>query len=989
MSVSPQDFIRALRAPADPPHPGGPEKVQIACDVWNSPALYVPNKGEAIAEFLLSRLLKDKDKLPGTNPLFDARYWSLLRDILVGSDVAKSRSAKAWLVPILQRTPLVPIANTVLTSWMYHTAAVLAQVLPAAECLSILWPLAVPKFSPEALLECFGTVIRLLDDYSSFFQALDPSARTRAEHVLTQIVDSYRYSATNASNKKKNGLPPAFLCSDVYEAGVETMFNVDVLRQAQDRDDYPYVEFLSSAITASPVAACHGLPRLFKAFIQVTRRHKAAIFGQSSHQAPGASADQARQASLKFFAMCDSLLSPVNEDEIRWETKTKLLRIMNSEGLYGANNESIDKVLSRIGEETIAGLANFILVDGFTLGLRRRLTAVRRGCTVLLVCRLIQWGAYRLLLYIPAEYLSRGIRSDLLRRALAADVLSDHGDAQTALFVREFLRRLFMFMGSAEHSLVGPYLTFLLRRGLQDTSSQAFIATSELVRMHLVVCIKSSLKGEHSLPNDAMGHFETFVSGQPSFVYQELAWNGVLHFVDTIVTEGKQEEYGSSVLSRLRPLHQSMSSLLLPLVKQASLKGLQVTAIAEQTLLLNLWHRSLVLQRWVSPGSTLPAFGKALTTKLLFQLQTADAPWSRLYLATLSIVAEECRSAPQQTEYLEVVMASYLAFYKECNEQVRHDLDELLSKFFKSLSSASFSAALDLVYDGLSQPGLKPEDVANLVHVLALLLQNAPEGSSKIMQASLTRCLQLFAAKQEFVQNGVVHTEALRFIARQFNDRPALVRQLDLSSVWSILGQSLEGSVEHGRSTNKPVFHEVISIVSALIRLRRDLVISTLPHLAFVLRRLHMSLRHVRPQLGAKQSKMVTDTLPRWVNTHDPLSSEEARALARLLTTMTTKTVVRGQQHTADGAKAESLARPFAKHAAYVLQAHIEALNDPLCVVPGDVRRELEPGLFALCDMMGEYSRDALMVSALDAGGKAVLKNIWREYEKQKYVGKG
>ncbi|EKM48091.1 uncharacterized protein PHACADRAFT_203262, partial [Phanerochaete carnosa HHB-10118-sp] len=138
------------------------------------------------------------------------------------------------------------------------------------------------------------------------------------------------------------------------------MFNVDVLRQAQDRDDSPYVEFLSSAITASPVAACHGLPRLFKAFIQVTRRHKAAIFGQSSHQAPGASADQARQASLKFFAMCDSLLSPVNEDEIRWETKTKLLRIMNSEGLYGVNNESIDKVLSRIGEETIAGLAHFI-----------------------------------------------------------------------------------------------------------------------------------------------------------------------------------------------------------------------------------------------------------------------------------------------------------------------------------------------------------------------------------------------------------------------------------------------------------------------------------------------------------------------------------------------------------------------------------------------------------------------------------------------------
>lgn len=192
----------------------------------------------------------------------------------------------------------------------------------------------------------------------------------------------------------------------------------------------------------------------------------------------------------------------------------------------------------------------------------------------------------------------------------------------------------------------------------------------------------------------------------------------------------------------------------------------------------------------------------------------------------------------------------------------------------------------------------------------------------------------------------------------------------------------------HGSSTDKAVFHEIISAMSALIRLRRDLIVSTLPHLAFALRRLLMSLRRLRPQLGAKQSKMVTDTLPRWVSASDPLSAEEAKALARLLTTMTTKTVVRGQNAT-DTGKAESLARPFSKHAAYVLQAYIEALNDPLSVVPADVRKELEPGLFALCDMMGEYNRDALMVASLDAGGKAVLKNIWREYEKQKYVGKG
>lgn len=212
---------------------------------------------------------------------------------------------------------------------------------------------------------------------------------------------------------------------------------------------------------------------------------------------------------------------------------------------------------------------------------------------------------------------------------------------------------------------------------------------------------------------------------------------------------------------------------------------------------------------------------------------------------------------------------------------------------------------------------------------------------------------------------------------------------MDLSSLWSILGSSLEGSQNHEPATDKAAFHEIISTVNALIRLRRDLVTSTLPHLAFILRRLLMSLRHLRPQLGAKQSKMVTDTLPVWINPNQPFTSEESKALARLLTTMTTKTVVRGQQSSTDAGKAESLARPFSKHAAYVLQAYIEVLNDPLCVIPVDMRRELEPGLFALCEMMGEYNRDALMVASLDAGGKTVLKSIWREYEKQKYVGKG
>lgn len=178
-------------------------------------------------------------------------------------------------------------------------------------------------------------------------------------------------------------------------------------------------------------------------------------------------------------------------------------------------------------------------------------------------------------------------------------------------------------------------------------------------------------------------------------------------------------------------------------------------------------------------------------------------------------------------------------------------------------------------------------------------------------------------------------------------------------------------------------------MINALVRLRRDLILPTLPLLGFSLHKLVLILRTLSPNLGATQSKLVADTLPQWVNATDPVSAEESKALARLLTTLTTKTIIR--THTLPNnemQKADSLARPFSKHAAHVLSAYLAALNDPLCVMSLAIRKELGPGLFALCETMGEQNRDALMVT-LNAGEKAVMKGLWRAYEKQRYVGKG
>jgi hypothetical protein len=116
------------------------------------------------------------------------------------------------------------------------------------------------------------------------------------------------------------------------------------------------------------------------------------------------------------------------------------------------------------------------------------------------------------------------------------------------------------------------------------------------------------------------------------------------------------------------------------------------------------------------------------------------------------------------------------------------------------------------------------------------------------------------------------------------------------------------------------------------------------------------------------------------------MTSIEGIALARLLSTLTTKSVIRSFT---DPRKVESLAKPFSKHAMFVLDAYVDATNDPLCVVPLEIRKAIQPGLFSLCDMLNEHSRDTLMASIPSADGKTTMKSLWREYEKQRYVGEG
>lgn len=229
----------------------------------------------------------------------------------------------------------------------------------------------------------------------------------------------------------------------------------------------------------------------------------------------------------------------------------------------------------------------------------------------------------------------------------------------------------------------------------------------------------------------------------------------------------------------------------------------------------------------------------------------------------------------------------------------------------------------------------------------------------------------------------VVLTSALTF------SKATALRLIELNSIWALVSKMLTSSANHADQTTFAVFTDIVTIITALIRLRRDLVVLSLSHLGLALRQLVMLLRTPRPHLGGKQAALVGSTYPCWINIQYPLGPEQGKVLARLLQALSVKTVPKGHSTSANLRRATSLAKPFSKHAAYVLQAYVDAMNDPLCILTAGVRKELEPGLFTLCDMLGEQNRDSFMLSALDSNGKAVMKSLWKEYEKQQYAGTG
>ncbi|VDB84507.1 unnamed protein product [Peniophora sp. CBMAI 1063] len=593
-------------------------------------------------------------------------------------------------------------------------------------------------------------------------------------------------------------------------------------------------------------------------------------------------------------------------------------------------------------------------------------------------------GAFYMLLYCPAEYISKSSRTDILRRAVTLDMVvtavkpDDEGVARTPKVVRILLRRVFDAVGSADHQYTQAYLEHLARSvgagGADDKTTLTIIEAHAraVFRMAQRDSIDAASRYIANLLPPRATQSSPDVDGRLDTLREGL--------MSVLVADFPVEGLPGELIAALCTFQEHVVSRI------ASLTGTDGTSRHERSVALAA--ACLRFSAWLGlEVNTMPLKASDLVQALASDMDPARKSSQTKAVFGLLIAEFECKTGAREDRLAEM-LASYVALSLASVSSDQKALDELLLWAARRLAVEEFVLSLNLVAEILCEED-DPNRLCYAIRLASVLLRGAPEGTLRTTQAFFTRALCTFVNYPYYTANRMLRVQALGFIDEQCCAKPASLRPINLTTMWPLLARILTGATTRDGHTTSTVFHKIVSIVGALVRLRRDLIVNALPHLCVVLRMLVFSLREPRPNLGERQRRTVADSLPAWVDLDHPLGREEGRALARLMTTLITKTVVRVHANPSELQKAESLARPLSKHVAYVIQAYVETVNDALCILSLGVRQELMPGLFVLCGILNEHDRDALMASGLDAAGKATLKALWRDYEKQRYMGKG
>ncbi|KAJ1310810.1 hypothetical protein OPQ81_009330 [Rhizoctonia solani] len=561
---------------------------------------------------------------------------------------------------------------------------------------------------------------------------------------------------------------------------------------------------------------------------------------------------------------------------------------------------------------------------------------------------------YHIAALAPPDYLDRSVKVALLSRAPCADVLATQSKDRAA--VRVVLRQL-----SSGGTVVLPeeYVRYLLDpqfQAIRESPSSPQDADDVLSILTMAFRVYSRLAKETGTPDDLVAVLRAVETlhlfdlphwDEPSAV---ISIRATLSLLNTIL-----ETWGTkSTLPG--EIHAAVVEILQQIYNRVEQKEQVVT-----DLLMEAARTLQLCERWLMSDDTQSSRrARRFLRTLLSQNSLASE-------ALLRLLTQEIQHAGEDVRLLIAAFTLNAQSHSSDTRGAEHSFGEACRR----ISADQHGALTNEIVTLLSEPENNHTYRVATIRMASLAIRFAPEGTSKARRRTTTAVLYALA---QLPQLSVFQEACSIFIAEISTDRANALTASDIAAVWILLNRATTSPEEIFLRT----YSSIVVALNSLVRFRRDLLTPTLAQLAALLARLIRILRlRTSHAIGAPQRSM---------ESQESLIGK-ATELARLLVGLSTKTVVRlpGNIKPEQATKAESLARPFARHAPYLLVAYAESAAD----MSTAVRNILKPGLFALCDMCGTPTRDMIMVTMLDTVEKEVFGALWREWEAQKYTGKG
>ncbi|QRW05760.1 hypothetical protein RhiLY_04759 [Ceratobasidium sp. AG-Ba] len=562
---------------------------------------------------------------------------------------------------------------------------------------------------------------------------------------------------------------------------------------------------------------------------------------------------------------------------------------------------------------------------------------------------------YRLAALCPPDYLDRSAKTALFARAPCADVLATNHKDRAA--VRVVLRQL---GPGTSVGLPEEYIEYLLDPSLQgderrlddpDFENDTLTILQGSFRLYARSAKDTGKAGDIGAVLQRISTLELFqepVWGNPAAI---LSTRATVCLLDTI-----SEIWGPEVT-----LPKEIHGCVLRILDQ--IRNCAEHSDVATDLLIEAVRTLTSCEHWLQLDTS-PASCRA--RRVLRALPTGNSVATK---ALIRLIIEEIRNAGEDVRLL---IAAVGLHARSHGTSVPADILRAFGEACRGLKPEQHALLTSEIVSLVLAPENNLAYRVATIRIASSVLRYAPESTSQHRRQSTTTILNSLA---QLPQSQPCQEACASFVAEMCSERAASLTILDMTAIWILLDRATTSSDMIFLS----VYSLIVASLSSLIRFRRDLLTPALAQLSALLSRLIRTLRYrISHAAGAPQRTTVAQAS----------LAGKATELARVLVGLTTKNTpvtIRSKADQKQPVKAESLARPFARHAPYILVAYAQSAAE----MSGAVRAALKPGLFALCSMCGMPARDMIMVTMLDTVEKEIFGGVWKEWEGQKYIGKG